>query len=295
MRIGVLVPLAAQQLAAGFEVGYEVGVAVLDEAPFVRADPLVVGAVEADRVDNREPGLLAEAVIVFAESDGGVDEARAVLVGYEIGGQYGVAALAPVGGGDEIERRLVAGALQIGAWEAVQNLCLLAEHAPDERLGNNHHRVVAGNLRADVRQLRINCDGSVGDQSPWRRCPDDQLVAGLQRSLCFDQWEADEDAGVDHILVALGDLMRGERGATARAVRDNLVALVKHLLVPDLLQRPPNRLDVAGVERAVGVIKIDPKADPLGQPIPLVEEGKDRVAALLVELGDAELFDLSLR
>ena len=217
------------------------------------------------------------------------------MIGDEIGGQHGVAALAPVGGGDEIERRLVAGALQIGAWEAVQNLCLFAEYAADERLGNDHRRVVARKLGADVSELWINCDGSVGDQSPWRRCPDDQLVASLQRSFRFDQWEADEDAGVDHILVALGDLVRGERSAAARAVRDDLVALVKHLLVPDLLQRPPDRLDVAGVERAIGIVEIDPEADPLGQAIPLVKEGEDRVAALLVELGDAELFDLGLR
>ena len=295
MRVGVLVLLAAQQLAAGFEVGDKIGVAVLDEAPLIWADPLVIGAVETNRVHDVEARLLAEAVVVFAEGNGGVDQAGAVLIGYEIGGQHGVAALAPVGGGDEIERRFVAGALQIGAWEAVQNLCLFAEYAADERLGNDHRRVVARKLGADVSELWINCDGSVGDQSPWRRCPDDQLVASLQRSFRFDQWEADEDAGVDHILVALGDLVRGERSAAARAVRDDLVALVKHLLVPDLLQRPPDRLDVAGVERAVGVIKIDPKTDPLGQAIPLVKEGEDRVAALLVELGDAELFDLGLR
>ena len=57
--IGVLVPLAPQQAASRLEVGDEVGVAVLDEAPLVWPDPLVVGTVEADRVDDFEPGLLA--------------------------------------------------------------------------------------------------------------------------------------------------------------------------------------------------------------------------------------------
>ena len=75
MRVGVLVLLAAQQLAAGFEVGDKIGVAVLDEAPLIWADPLVIGAVEADRVHDVQARLLAEAVVVFAEGNGGVDEA----------------------------------------------------------------------------------------------------------------------------------------------------------------------------------------------------------------------------
>ena len=75
MRVGVLVFLAAQQLAAGFEVGDKISVAVLDEAPFVWADPLVVGAVEANWVYDVQARLLAEAVVVFAEGNGGVDEA----------------------------------------------------------------------------------------------------------------------------------------------------------------------------------------------------------------------------
>src|SRR3712207_8894432 len=47
--------------------------------------------------------------------------------------------------------------------------------------------------------------------------------------------------------------VRGERGAAARAVGDDLVALVEALVVPELPQRPPDRLDVVVLERHVGV------------------------------------------
>ena len=95
-------------------------------------------------------------------------------------------------------------------------------------------------------------------------------------------------------LVALRDLVRGERGAAARAVGDDLVALVEPPVVPDLAQRPPDRLDVVVVQRHVGVVEVDPEADPLGQPVPVLDVAEDRLAAALVELGDPELLDLLL-
>src|SRR3712207_7919465 len=49
--------------------------------------------------------------------------------------------------------------------------------------------------------------------------------------------------------------VRGERGAAARAVRHDLVALVQQALVVDLAQRPPHGLDVGGVEGPVGVLE----------------------------------------
>jgi hypothetical protein len=72
------------------------------------------------------------------------------------------------------------------------------------------------------------------------------------------------------------------------------VALVEEVLVGDLLERPPDRVDVRAVERAVRVVEVDPEADALGQRVPVLEEGEDRLAALLVELGDAVVLDLGL-
>ena len=97
------------------------------------------------------------------------------------------------------------------------------------------------------------------------------------------------------VLVALGDLVRGERRAAARAVGDDLVALVEAPVVPDLAQRPPDRLDVGVGERHVGVVEVDPEPDPLGEPVPFLDVAEHRLAAALVELGDPVGLDLGLR
>ena len=72
------------------------------------------------------------------------------------------------------------------------------------------------------------------------------------------------------------------------------MALVEQVLVGDLAQRPPHGLDVGRVERPVGVVEVDPEADALGQRVPVLQEREDRLAALLVELGDAVGLDLRL-
>ena len=94
VRVGVQVGLRAQQPAALAQVLDEVGVGLLDPAPRVRADTLVVGAVELHRVDDREPLLLAEPVVVLAERDRRVDDAGAVVGGHEVARQDGVALVA---------------------------------------------------------------------------------------------------------------------------------------------------------------------------------------------------------
>ena len=88
--------------------------------------------------------------------------------------------------------------------------------------------------------------------------------------------------------------MAADRGAAARAVRHDLVALVQQALVPDLPQDPPHRLDVVVGEGVVRVVHVDPEADALGEALPLLEVGGDALAAQLVELGDAVGLDLPL-
>ena len=87
----MLQALGAQQLAGGAQVLDQVRVGVLDPAPGVRADALVVGAVQAHRVDDGQALLLAEAEVVLAEGDRRVHEAGAVVGGDEVGGQDRVA------------------------------------------------------------------------------------------------------------------------------------------------------------------------------------------------------------
>ena len=70
--------------------------------------------------------------------------------------------------------------------------------------------------------------------------------------------------------------------------------LVEAPVVPDLPQRPPHGLDVFVAQGDVRIVEIDPEADPLGESGPVVDVAEDRLAALLVELGDAVGLDLVL-
>ena len=100
------------------------------------------------------------------------------------------------------------------------------------------------------------------------------------------------DLAVD---VGLAELVTAQGGAAARAVGDHLDVLVEQPLVPEALQVPPHRLDVLGGEGPVGVVDVDPVADPLGQGLPLVDVVADRLAAEPGELGDPHLvLDLAL-
>ena len=121
VRVRVQQALGPEQAAAAAQVLDQVVVGFLDEAAGVRADALVVGAVAAHGVDDREALLGAEAEVVLAERDRGVHDAGAVLGGHEVRGQHGVALLAVLGGRDVRERRLVAGADHVRALEAVRD------------------------------------------------------------------------------------------------------------------------------------------------------------------------------
>ncbi len=289
VRVAVEQPLGVVEAAAAAQVLDQVLVGVLDEAAGVRTDPLVVGAVGAHRIDHVQAVLGAEPEVVLAERDRGVDDAGAVLGRHEVARQHGVALLTVDLGAQEREGRLVAGADHVGPLEAVDDLRVLSEHAGHERLGQ--HLAVRA---ADVRQLGIDGDGGVGDQRPGRRGPDEQRVALAQDARGPGDRVADEHARVLDVLVAERHLVAGQRRAVARAVRDDLEALVEQLLVPQLAQRPPDRLDVVGVERPVRMLEVDPVADPLGQPRPVLQELEHGLAALLVELRDPVLLDLLL-
>ena len=60
------------------------------------------------------------------------------------------------------------------------------------------------------------------------------------------------------------------------------------------LQRPPDGFDVGGVHRPVGVVHVDPEADPPCQVLPIPDVSPDGHAASLVELGDPERLDVAL-
>lgn len=216
-----------------------------------------------------------------------MDDAGAVLGGDVVGVQHVVRVLDL----DQVERPGVRPALHLGAGERLPGgLPALAERLAHQRLGDDQALgAVGGHHIGDV---RVHGGGGVGHQGPRGGRPDQQR--GLARERAGGQREADEHRGVDHGLVALRELVVGQAGAAARAPRGDPVVLHQQALVEDLLQRPPDGLDVLRVHRPVRLVEVDPVAHPLGELGELVGVAGDRVAAPGVELGDAVRLDVLL-
>ena len=77
--------------------------------------------------------------------------------------------------------------------------------------------------------MRIHAERDVRGQGPGRRGPGEEV------SLFALYPEADNRGSVFDCLIALRDLVRGERGPAMRAVGHNLKALVEQVFVPDFL------------------------------------------------------------
>src|SRR5690606_1507531 len=80
----------------------------------------------------------------------------------------------------------------------------------------------------------------------------------------------------------------------ARAVGHHRARAVAQPPAGDLLQAPPDRLDVRGVVRAVRTGVVEPVADPRGEAFPLLRVGEHALPAHLVEPRDPHPLDLRL-
>ena len=171
---------------------------------------------------------------------------------------------------------------------------ILAEHTLDKRARQDLHSPVR--LSPHVCELWVDRDRRVGYERPGCRRPDQELIANLRRPGRLGDGKPHIYRRVDHVLVDVGlaELVARQRGAAARAVGDDLELLVQQPLLVDRLQRPPDRLDVRGIERPVGVVEIDPEPDPLCQPVPLLDVAEHLLAAAGVELGDPVALDVLL-
>ena len=217
-------------------------------------------------------------------------EAGAVLNRDVLGVDDVVRAADDVGELDQLERTLVAPALHLLAGEGRAQLPVLAEHLLGERLGDDERVVV---LRGDhVGDVGVRGDGGVGDERPRRGRPDEQVGLALERAA--GQREADVDRRVGDVLVALGELVVGQRRAAAGAVGGDAVVLDQQAGVVDLLEAPPHRLHELGAHGPVGLVHVHPVAHALGETGPGVDVAGDRRAAALVERLDAVGLDVGL-
>ena len=132
-------------------------------------------------------------------------------------------------------QRLVLLVLQVLAPVGLEDLigrCSVLCKAPENRVRKSSCNVIGkavSGLYLLVLILRVHAERDVGGKGPGGSGPGEEV--GIL-SLCL---EADDSRPVLDGLVALRHLMRGERGPTARAVGDDLEALVQKALLPDLL------------------------------------------------------------
>ena len=72
------------------------------------------------------------------------------------------------------------------------------------------------------------------------------------------------------------------------------MALVEQTAIEQILQRPPDALDVSLVVGDISFFEVDPEPEPLGQVFPLLGVAEDAFETLVDEPFDAVLFDLFL-
>ena len=161
--------------------------------------------------------------------------------------------------------------------ELPQDLRLLAQHLLKPRHGQDQPLAAEADLR--VHRRRVDGQGHVGGEGPRGGGPDEDLHLRV-----LHQGHEDEDGGIRSGAVALGHLVRGEGGAAAGAVGEDLVAAVKEPLFVDPLYRPPEGLDVVVRHGDIGVLQIDPEPHPADHLLPLADVEPHRLLTFLHEL-----------
>ena len=287
VRVAVLVGHLFEQQALFLEHGDDALVRLFDELPGKVGDGGLEAAALVHQIDHGQAVLLPHAVVVFAEGGGDVDDARAVgegdvAVADDVVRLFAVAAL---GIGEE---GLVLGVFVfLALFDGEEGVAPFFKQRRKQRL--RQYIALPCPFDLGVVFFRVHAQGDVGRQRPGRGRPGEE--PGMVLPLAA---EADEHGGLFDVFIPLRHLVRGERRAAARAVRDDLVPLVQESLFPDLFQRPPDRFDIVVVIGDVRVLHIRPVADPFGHLFPLALVLPHALLALLDEGLDAVLFDILL-
>ena len=78
----------------------------------------------------------------------------------------------------------------------------------------------------------------------------------------------DDSGTLFDIFIALSHLMAGKRGTAARAVGNDLEALIEKAFLPDLFQSPPLRLDEVILVSNVRMLHVGPETNGAGEILP---------------------------
>ena len=227
----------------------------------------------------------------------------AVLGGDEVTAQHHKS----VGRVGEIrERRQIPHSEQLLTGVAADDLRLLPQFPRvGAQPGTGQHVATARSLCRggdhDVLDLGVDRDGLVGRQRPRSRRPHHKVGAVQSWIVCSGSCcRNPESDGDGRILPALVDvvvhpqLVAGQRCLVVPAVRQHPDAFVGQALVPQLFERPDDRLHVRQVQGLVVVVEVHPAGltGDVGAPFAGVLE--HRVATGVVERLDAHLLDLRL-
>ena len=289
VRVGVLVRDPLEQQPPFLHVGHEGLIRVLEELPADQPDVFLKRSVGAHRVDHRQAETPADREVVSAEGRCQVHDAGTVAGRDEVAGDHVVR----VRDLDEVEGRPVVQAFEIAARHPGQDLSIVTERGLQKILGD-HQRALAG-PRHHVRGLRRDGDRGVRDQCPRRRRPDEQLHAGEPGGqITVEHLAGHEHGRVDDGLVALREFVVAQRRATPRTERGDAVVLLEQSVVEDLLQRPPDAVDVLRRHGPVRLVHVHPVAHAGCHLRESVHVAQDRLATLLVEGLDAVCLDVRL-
>ena len=287
MRIAMLEDGRLEEQSLRLQILQDQRIGVLDED----ARPIRVRrhfSLRIDELHERHIVLAAHAVVVLTKRRRRMNDARAVRRRDVVIADDEERLLLDLSLSIRVERLVVA-ILKLLSLHARENLALAVyavEHRIDERFRQIVDSIADANLH--IRHVGIDAETEVRRQRPRRRRPSEEigvLPLGL---------ELDHGGAFLDLLVALRDLVRRKRRAAARAVRHDLVPLVKKTAVPDLLERPPFRLDEIVLVSDVRMLHIGPEADDIGELLPHALVLPDRFAALLDERLHAVLLDLVL-
>ena len=137
--------------------------------------------------------------------------------------------------------------------------------------------------------LRIYNQTKVGRQCPRGSSPGQEV--GIFLILCR---KLNHGGTLLDILVALCHLMGGQRRTAARAIRHNLVSLVKQPFLPDFVKSPPYRLDIIILISNIRVLHVSPEAYHIGEFLPHALVLPNGLTALLDKRLNAVLLNLLL-
>ena len=174
----------------------------------------------------------------------------------------------------------------------------------EQRLGQHDGhllaRIAVVGLHSHVVNLRANTEGCVAGQGPGRGGPSDEVRCTplCHFGLRVLHLELAYHRQVLHVSVAAGlvQLVRAQSRTCGGRIGLDGIAFIEQALLVELLQQPPEGLDVAVIVSDVRVFHVHPIAHLVRQVLPLLRELHHVLAAGGVVVGHGDgLADVFLR